>query len=207
VSLLVLVLAVLATPPPCELKLQGVVSAAPGRGLALLACGSESRLVGTGETAYGVRLRSVETRSVVVEDDRGGRTELRLPGTVTSSPPPAPAPSPAERPAREDRRPDGSMRRNRAIREAWTAVAKALEEAELQAREGEPGVVFVRVTEQGFFGRSGLAARDVVTRVDDTTVADVASLKRALDVLRETGYVELAVERGEKRLRIPLELR
>lgn len=188
-------LVLLAASAPSDLKAVGVViSAQPGRSVAVLESAGRSRVVAVGDTAFGGRVSTIEGTRVVLDFD-GEPTELRLPRAQPQRPAPTVVQAaPAEHAA------DGvTLERAELERRLASETSRILAETTLTpAMSGSQvtGFTLSRIPEGSILSDAGLRAGDVLTSVNDVPIDSLATLVGLYPRLQTETSVRAVVLRG-----------
>jgi general secretion pathway protein C len=200
-------LVLLATAAPPDLKAVGVViSAQPGRSVAVLQAAGRSRVVAVGDIAFGGRVSAIESGRVVVEFE-GEPTELRLPRAQPQRPGPASlvAGAPAAAPA------DGvTLERRELERRLASETSRILAETTLtpvMSGSDVTGFSLSRIPEGSILSDAGLRAGDVLTSVNDVPIDSLATLVGLYPRLQTENSVRAVVLRGGVPVTLSLQLR
>jgi type II secretion system protein C len=164
---------------PADLTAVGiVVSPHPQSSVAVLRAGGRTRVVGTGETAFGGRVARITARSVVLEFEDGAR-ELRL---AAGAPAAAAAPAPREAAAGErslEAPHERAMERQEVERRLGAEIPRILAETTLlpvSDGAGTVGFTLTRVPEGTLLTEAGLRPGDVLTHVNDVAIDSLPTL-------------------------------
>lgn len=171
-----------------------VVSRAPERSAALLACEGRPRATLVGESACGAKLIAVEAERVTLEE-AGARREVALTGSVTpaatsAAPPPAvTADAPGVR----------TLARAEVERRLSQEIPRILAETTLLpvSEEGRvTGFAITRLPEGSLLSEAGLLPGDVLLEVNGTPVDSLATLAGLFTRLRGESEIQARVLRG-----------
>jgi general secretion pathway protein C len=200
-------LVLLAAAAPPDLKAVGVViSAQPGRSVAVLQAAGRSRVVAVGDIAFGGRVSAIESGRVVVEFE-GEPTELRLPRAQPQRPGPASlvAGAPVAAPA------DGvTLERRELERRLASETSRILAETTLtpvMSGSDVTGFSLSRIPEGSILSDAGLRAGDVLTSVNDVPIDSLATLVGLYPRLQTENSVRAVVLRGGVPVTLSLQLR
>lgn len=181
-----------------------VVSPAPGRSTALIACDGRARAVQVGESACGARLVAVSAGSVTLEAD-GQRRELQL---GAAAPAPAPAPPPA---APEAARPgERTLARADVERRLAQEIPRILAETTLLpvTEDGRvTGFALTRLPDGSLVSDAGLQPGDVLVEINGTPVDSLATLAGLFTRLRQESDIQARVLRGGSPVTLTVRLR
>lgn len=181
-----------------------VVSRAPERSAALLACDGRARATLVGESVCGARLVGVAPERVTLEED-GARRELGLSGSVV--PPVAIAPRPAT-PA-SDAPGVRTLARAEVERRLSQEIPRILAETTLLpiSEEGRvTGFALTRLPEGSLLTEAGLEAGDVLAEVNGTPIDSLATLAGLFTRLRQESEIQARVLRGGSWISLTLRL-
>jgi general secretion pathway protein C len=173
-------LAALLVAPPTDLAAVGVVL---GRGsapsVAILRSGGRTRIAAVGEAAFGGRVFSVESRTVVL-DFAGTRVEVPLVSSRSALAHAEPRPLPAApTSAAEAVVPSRTMEKREVERRLGDEVPRILAETTVApvTEDGRvTGLALTRVPEGTLLTEAGLQAGDVLTRINDTVIDGLPTL-------------------------------
>ncbi len=172
-----LLLAVLATPPP-DLEAVGIIlSRRPEACVAILRSGGRERVVAVGEPAFGGRVSAIVPGRVSL-DFNGERVDVRLAG-VAAAPPAAPAPAIPAGPREDPATPARAMERREMERRLGQEVPRILAETTLVpvTDSGQvAGFTLTRIPEGTLLTDAGLRAGDVLTSINDVPIDSLATL-------------------------------
>jgi len=172
-----LLLAVLATPPP-DLEAVGIIlSRRPEACVAILRSGGRERVVAVGEPAFGGRVSAIVSGRVSL-DFSGERVDVRLAG-VAAAPPAAPAPAIPAGPREDPATPARAMERREMERRLGQEVPRILAETTLVpvTDSGQvAGFTLTRIPEGTLLTDAGLRAGDVLTSINDVPIDSLATL-------------------------------
>ena len=199
--------ALLAAAAPADLKAVGVVlSAQPGRSVAILQSAGRSRVVAVGESAFGGRVSAIESGRVVVDFD-GEPKELRLPRAQALPPEPAPVAATA----RNEPAADGvTIERRELERRLASETSRILAETTLTpVTEGSQvtGFRLSRIPEGSILSDAGLQPGDVLTSVNDVPIDSLATLVGLDPRLQTESHVRAVVLRSGVPVTLSLQLR
>jgi type II secretion system protein C len=187
------VLLLALSQPPTDLTAIGiVVSKVAGHSTVVLQSGGRTRVVATGEAAFGGRVESISPRSVILDYD-GRRVELRLQrGDETAHAVAAPtaAPDPATRSmARADLEKRLGSEMGRIMTE--TAVSQV-------ATGSVRGVALNRVPQGSLLTDAGLQQGDIITEVDGVAIDSPVTLLSLYPKLQtETQFQAVVMRNGQ----------
>lgn len=187
-------LVLLAAAAPADLKAVGVViSAQPGRSVAVLKSAGRSRVVAVGDIAFGGRVSTIETTRVVLDFD-GEPTELRLPRAQPQTPAPTVIAAAPPEPA------DGvTLERRELERRLASETSRILAETTLTpvtSGSQVTGFTLSRIPEGSILSDAGLRAGDVLTSVNDVPIDSLATLVGLYPRLQTETSVRAVVIRG-----------
>lgn len=180
-----------------------VVSPAPGRSTALLACDGRARAVQVGESACGAELVAVSAGSVTVEAD-GQRRELQLGAAAPLQlAPPSAAPE-AARPG------ERTLARAEVERRLAQEIPRILAETTLLpvTEDGRvTGFALTRLPDGSLVSDAGLQPGDVLVEINGTPVDSLATLAGLFTRLRQESDIQARVLRGGSPVTLTVRLR
>ena len=202
-----LLLAVLAAPPP-DLEAVGIIlSRRPEACVAILRSGGRERAVAVGEAAFGGRVSAIAPGRVSL-DFGGERLDVRLAG-VAAAPTAAPlavAAGPREDPATPAR----AMERREMERRLGQEVPRILAETTLVpvTDSGQvAGFTLTRIPEGTLLTDAGLRAGDVLTSINDVPIDSLATLISLWPRLQAESDVRAVVLRNGQPVVLSVHLR
>ncbi len=171
-----LLLAVLATPPP-DLEAVGIIlSRRPEGCVAILRAGGRERVVGVGEAAFGGRVSAIAPGRVSL-DFGGEKVDVRLAGVA--APPTVPVPAIPAGPREDPSTPARAMERREMERRLGQEVPRILAETTLVpvTESGQvAGFTLTRIPEGTLLTDAGLRAGDVLTSINGVPIDSLATL-------------------------------
>jgi len=202
-----LLLPMMLVAAPTDLEALGLVAGRlPAAGVAILRSGGKTRVVGVGESVFGGRLVSVDTRAAVLEFG-GFRVEVPLTATVT---PPAERARPAALARNDEAGGARTMERREVERRLGEEVPRILAETTVApvTEDGRvTGLALTRVPEGTLLTEAGLQAGDVLTRINDTAVDGLPTLMALWPRLQGATQLQAIVLRNGQPLSLTINLR
>lgn len=171
-----------------------VVSRAPERSAALLACEGRPRAALVGESVCGAKLVRVGPEGVTLEED-GARREVSLAGSAL------PLPAPATPPAAPTPDAPGvrTLARAEVERRLSQEIPRILAETTLLpvSEEGRvTGFALTRLPEGSLLSEAGLLPGDVLLEVNGTPIDSLATLAGLFARLRGESEIQASILRG-----------
>src|SRR6266571_28635 len=171
-----LLLAVLATPPP-DLEAMGIILSRRLEGcVAILRSGGRERVVSVGEAAFGGRVSAIAPGRVSL-DFGGEKVDVRLAGVA--APPAVPVPAIRAGPREDPSTPARAMERREMERRLGQEVPRILAETTLVpvTESGQvAGFTPTRIPEGTLLTDAGLRAGDVLTSINGVPIDSLATL-------------------------------
>jgi type II secretion system protein C len=197
----------IALAAPSDLTAQGVVvSPHSQHSVALLRSAGRTRVVGTGEMAWGGRVTAISADSVTLDFD-GSPVALRLSGGGGGTPL-APPPRPAA-PAAAASGPTRTMERRDVERRLGQEVPRILAETVLlpvMDQGAVTGFTLTRIPENSLLSDAGLQAGDVLVSVNDTRIDSMATLMGLWPRLQTENALRAVVVRNGQPVTLMLSL-
>jgi type II secretory pathway component PulC len=210
-SMLALALLAVLSPAPADLTAVGiVVGPRPEAAVAILRSGGRSRVVGTGDTAFGGRVARIASATVTLEFADGTR-ELRLAAASASGPAsPLAAPPEAAESAADEAAATREMGRVEVERRLGAEIPRILAETTiLPVSDGSRTVGFTltRVPEGSLLTDAGLRPGDVLTHVNDVAIDSLPTLIGLWSRLQTATTVRANVLRNGQPISLTVNLR
>jgi type II secretory pathway component PulC len=205
-------LAALSAIPPDLVAVGIIVSPRPESSVAILRAGERSRVVGTGDTAFGGRVARIAPGLVVLEFEDGVR-ELRLAAGAASTPAVAlgataraaePGPVEGEEPHAR------AMERQEVERRLGAEIPRILAETTLLPvtdGAGTVGFTLTRVPEGSLLTDAGLRPGDVLTHVNDVAIDSLPTLIALWPRLQSAATLRAQVLRNGQPVSLTVTLR